>query len=259
MLTRSLTRLALIAGLSMGAAGIASAAQSETAQIPGIEWDTSLVHFQFDADKFIGQRFTAKCPEVTRGDLDSVVYGTDVYPSDNAICVAALHAGKIDKTGGTVTVQLNPGAEAYTGSSRNGVETASLPATRRSFVFVDETNAAAADQVRLDYIPRLEWDTKFTATGFAHKQLLGQRFTFKCPAAPSDMRSRRVVGTDSYDFKAIVCRAAVHAGVITTDGGFVDVQMDPGKKELVGSIRNGIETKNGQSAFRTISFVDGSA
>ena len=73
------------------------------------------------------------------------------------------------------------------------------------------------------------------------------------------MRPRRVVGTDSYDFKAMVCRAAVHAGAITTDGGFVDVQMDPGKKKLVGSIRNGIETKNGQSAFRTISFVDGQA
>ncbi len=259
MLKRSLSLFAVIAGLSLGAAGASRAVESASAQVPEIDWDTSLVHFQFDADKFIGQRFTAKCPELTRGDLDSTVYGTDVYPSDNTICVAALHAGKIDKAGGAVTVQLNPGAEAYSGSSRNGVETADLPATPRSFVFVDETSAAAADQVRLDYIPRLEWDTKFTATGFAHKQLLGQRFTFKCPAAPSDMRPRRVVGTDSYDFKAIVCRAAVHAGAITTDGGFVNVQMDPGKKKLVGSIRNGIETKNGQSAFRTISFVDGQA
>ena len=220
--------------------------------------DTSLVKFQIDKDKFIGQRFSAQCPELTRGDLETTVYGTDVYPSDNSICIAALHAGKVDKNGGVVTLQINPGAEAYIGSERNGVTTASLPATQRSFIFIDETNAAAADEVREEYIPRIKWDTKFTKTGFAYKQLLGQQFTFKCPTAPSDLRPRRLVGTDSYDFKAMVCRAAVHAGALTLDGGFVDVQMDPGMKKLVGSIRNGVKTSNGASTLRTISFVDDS-
>ncbi|MEM7222210.1 MAG: LCCL domain-containing protein [Pseudomonadota bacterium] len=257
MYTRKIASIAIAAGLSLGGAAIANATQAENPQIPEIEWDTSLVKFQFDSDKFIGQRFSATCPELTLGKLDeSTVYGTDAYPSDNALCVAALHAGQIDENGGTFTVQLNPGAESYVGTARNGVTTASLPATERSFVFIDETTFAAANEIREQYIPRLKWDTKFTKTGFAYKQMLGQRFTFKCPAAPNNLRPRRVVGTDSYDFKAIVCRAAVHAGALTLEGGFVDVQMDPGNKKLVGSIRNGIETKNGPSGIRSISFVD---
>ncbi|MDJ0592317.1 MAG: hypothetical protein QNJ72_20375 [Pleurocapsa sp. MO_226.B13] len=46
--------------------------------------------------------------------------------------------------------------------------------------------------------------------------------------------------------------------MITLDGGIVTVQLDPGGSNLVGSIRNGIETKDGQSADRSISFVDSS-
>ena len=54
----------------------------------------------------------------------------------------------------------------------------------------------------------------------------------------------------------MICRAAVHAGKITTDGGLVTVQMDSGNKRLVGSIRNGIETKDGPSGIRALTFVE---
>ena len=49
------------------------------------------------------------------------IHGTDVYPSNAPVCAAARHAGRIDAGGGTVTVQLNPGADEYPGSTRNGV------------------------------------------------------------------------------------------------------------------------------------------
>lgn len=258
-ISSTLLTVAVTAGLTMGGVSAAAAgAQSESASVPEIEWKTTLNKFQFDKDKFIGQRFTAKCLPASSKDLKTVVYGTDTYPSNNSICVAAVHAGKIGKDGGIVTVQLNPGASEYKGSKRNGIETASLPATPRSMVFVDSASAAAADKVQLDHLPRIKWDTKFTTTGFAYKQLIGQRFTFRCLAAPGNLRPRRIVGTDSYAFHSMVCRAAVHAGKIGKDGGIVSVQIDPGKKKLVGSIRNGIESKNGSSAFRTISFVDNS-
>lgn len=235
-----------------------AAAQNVSDLVPEIEWNTTLKKYQFDADKFLGQRFSAKCPPRTIRDKDDPVYGTDVYPSNNPICVAAAHAGKIaPEDGGLVTVQLNPGAESYAGSSRNGIATADLPGTPRSMVFVDFADSAAADEVQRPYLPRLKWDTKFTATGFANKNLIGQRFSFDCPSAPNNMRSRRVSGTDSYAFHSIVCRAAVHAGKITTDGGLVTLQIDPGMQKLVGSIRNGIETKDGPGGHRTISFVDG--
>ena len=170
MTQRKSTLVALIAaaGLSLGSVSAAQSAQSTSAEIPEIEWDTTLVTFQVDSDKFIGQRLTAKCKPANADDLDETVFGTDTYPSNNSICLAALHTGLIDKDGGIVTVQLNPGATEYTGSSRNGVETASLPETPRSMVFVSGAETTAADQVLLDYVPWVDWDTKFTATGLAY-------------------------------------------------------------------------------------------
>jgi hypothetical protein len=259
MITRKLSLLAVVAvvTLSIGSAAIRrAAAQSDSRSIPEIDWDTALKSFQFDHDKFIGQRLTVKCPPYSVKKTEEVVYGTDTYPSNNSICLAALHAGKIDKAGGVVTVQLNPGESEYTGSSRNGVTTKNLPGTHRSMVFVGGSKTPGADQIHLAHIPRIDWDTKFTATGFANRRLVGQRFTFNCPAAPNNLRPRRVVGTDSYAFHSIVCRAAVHAGKITLAGGIVTVQMDPGIPKLVGSIRHGIETHDGPGGHTTISFVD---
>jgi len=260
MITLRTTRIAAAAiGFSLFSATTAIAdIQSDAAPVPEIEWNETLVKFQFDKDKFIGQRFSGKCMPARAKDMKSAVYGTDVYPSDNSICMAALHAGKIGKDGGVVTVQLNPGADEYTGSKRNGIETASLPATPRSMVFVDSKTAPEANKMQLTYIPRIAWDTKFTKTGFANTDYIGQRFTFNCPAAPGGLKPRRIVGTDLYAFHSMVCRAAVHAGKITTAGGLVSVQIGPRKKKLVGSIRNGVESKNGPSGVRTISFVDSS-
>ena len=246
--------LSLFAGFSNIAVDRATA-ESNSPHIPEIKWDTSLESFQFDNDKFVGQRLTAKCIPSTVNQSYDGVFGTDSYPSDNSLCIAALHAGKISPEGGAITVQLNPGESNYTGSTRNGVTTASLPETPRSMTFIDSSTSPSTEEIYLSHMPRLEWDTKFTATGFANRDLVGQRFAFNCPAAPSDFRPRLIYGTDSYAFHSIVCQAAVHAGKITTEGGIVTVQLDPGVANLVGSIRNGIETKDGQSPDRSISFV----
>ncbi|MEM7253176.1 MAG: LCCL domain-containing protein [Pseudomonadota bacterium] len=232
------------AGIPLGATGV-----------PEIDWDTTLIKFQFDNKKFIGQRFSAECEAAPVDQALDGVFGTDVYPSNNSICIAALHAGRITSEGGRVTVQLNPGQDSYTGSERNGVSTGSLPGTKRSFVFVDSPNGSE-ETVRQKYIPRIKWDTKFTSTGLAYKQLIGQSLSFRCPRAPSNLRPRRIVGTDAYAWHSMVCRAAVHAGKISTDGGVVTVRIGAAKKKLVGSIRNGVETKGGSGGIRTLSFVD---
>lgn len=248
--------IAAITGLSLSVTISGGAVASESPALPELEWNTTLKKFQFDSDKFIGQRFSAVCPPRSIRDKDDALYGTDVYPSNNPICVAALHAGQITTDGGQVTVQLNPGEESYAGSSRNGIDSLDLPGTPRSLVFVDATDTTNADAAQEPYIPRLKWDTKFTRTGFAHKRLLGQRFTFNCPAAPKGSKMRRISGTDSYAFNSTICVAALHAGKITQDGGLVHLQLDDGKDKLVGSIRNGVESKDGSGGHRTVSFVD---
>ena len=187
------------------------------------------------------------------------IHGTDTYPSNTPICAAALHAGKITREGGVVTIQLNPGLSNYDGSFKNGVESASLPGTKRSLVFVDESDSKEADKIQLAHIPRIDWDMKFTKSGFAYRHFEGQRFTFRCPPAPSRLRPRQVYGTDSYAFDSIICRAAVHAGKLDPErGGIVTVQLNHGTCELVGSIRNGIETQNRHGSDRSISIVENS-
>lgn len=243
------------AALSLVAALSGVAAAGERPEVAQIDWDDKLSLFQIDKEEFFGQRLTVRCPALGPKAPAAAVHGSGVYPSDNPICPSALHAGKIGVAGGEVTVQLNPGAAAYEGSERNGVESASRPATARSIVFVGGGDDVEADAVRAKFRPLLDWEARFTQTGLAQLNLIGQRFAFTCPKAPERMLARRIVGTDRYAYASVVCQAAVHAGVITPEGGDVLVQMEPKDLALIGSIRNGVETVNGPSGERSLTFV----
>ena len=243
---------ALTAALLLLASPQAEAAAR--AQPMGLDWHTDLKHFQVDSEKFVGQRFAFECPEQTKKAKKKSVYGTNVYSSDSPICVAALHAGVIERDGGRVTVQLNPGVDRYVGSKKNGVSSQSRPATRRSFVFISKPFARGLAPAQREHAPRIQWDTKFTSTGLANRKLVGQHFVFKCPKAPANLKGRRVYGTDRYAFNSFVCLAAVHAGRLTRDGGFVTIQLVEPDGRLVGSMRHGVESKNGPAGHRQLVF-----
>ena len=44
--------------------------------------------------------------------------------------------------------------------------------------------------------------------------------------------------------------------MLPTEGGIVTVQLNPGVPQLVGSIRNGVETKSKRGSDRSLSFVN---
>jgi LCCL domain/Cohesin domain len=82
-----------------------------------------------------GERFSFTCPP--GGTISSRLWGTDLYTDDSSICTAAVHAGLITTArGGTVTIEIRPGASSYTGSPRNGVTSASWGSWDGSFVFI---------------------------------------------------------------------------------------------------------------------------
>lgn len=65
---------------------------------------------------------TLLCPP--KGNTDMSVWGTDVYTSSSAICVAAVHAGAITlDAGGRVTVIFMPKQQTFDSSTRNGITT----------------------------------------------------------------------------------------------------------------------------------------
>jgi len=249
----------LLAGLSLFVAhGLAHAAGTTGDFGKDLDRTTTLHHFQVDKEKYVGQRFEFNCPAKTVRDKDRGIYGTDVYPANSPICIAALHAGAIGVEGGPLTLQLNPGVAEYEGSIRNDVESSDFPGTQLSIMFLTELTRAELDEMQRKWAPRLKWDDKFSQTGLANIRLTGQRFVFDCPSAPDKLAGRRVYGTDSYPLNSYVCMAAVHAGQITKAGGFVLIQMDPALEgKFVGSIRNGIESKNGPKSPRSISFPGG--
>lgn len=259
ILNRCLRGSHIILGFLVMAIGGTAVAAGTTGDFgKDLNRSTSLHHFQVDREKYVGQRFEFRCPPKTVRDEDRGIYGTDVYPANSPICIAALHAGAVGVEGGPITLQLNPGVSEYEGSTRNEVESADFPGTSLSIMFLTEATQAEMNQLQREWIPRLEWDDKFSQTGLANIRLTGQRFAFECPGSPSNLAGRRVYGTDSYPLNSYVCLAAVHAGQISQAGGFVLVQMDPALQgKFVGSIRNGIESKNGPKSPRSISFPGG--
>lgn len=70
-----------------------------------------------------GDTVEFQCPTgCTAGN--GTVWGTDIYTSDSAVCVAAVHAGAITASeGGLVTVSVLPDQDAYMGSENNGITT----------------------------------------------------------------------------------------------------------------------------------------
>ena len=243
-----------LAAFTLAGPALAQDAAAAAPEVPRLGWNTDLEHFQVDSKKFVGQRFTFQCPERAGRKKDGRIFGTDVYSSDSPICLAALHAGVIRPRGGRVTVQLNPGIRRYVGSKRNGLKSSDRPATKRSMVFVKETFAVSLSPMQRKLAPRVKWNTKFTGTGLANRKLVGQRFVFKCPEAPAKLPGRRVYGTDRYAFNSYICLAAVHAGRLTRAGGFVTVQLVEPEGRLVGSMRNGVESKDGAAGNRQLIF-----
>lgn len=67
-------------------------------------------------------------------------YGTGRYTMPSSVCVAAVHDGRISyETGGTVTIEIQPGLPKYVGSYQNGLKSHDDDdaSTDLSFVFVD--------------------------------------------------------------------------------------------------------------------------
>ncbi len=85
------------------------------------------------------EQLSCLCPgEAT---LRGAVWGTDTYTADSATCRAAVHAGMIAQTGGTVALRMLPGAARYPGTTRNSVQSQNYGAYAASFRFTGDPRA----------------------------------------------------------------------------------------------------------------------
>lgn len=175
----------------------------------------------------IGRHITYVCPATNIPPGESV-WGTDIYTFDSAVCIAAIHAGVLQRQRvGVVTFVMGPGAKAFVGSARNGVTSGSYAAYDSTFSFDKSGEPGRIDGATTLRVP----------TGFVTPLLV------VCP--PTGDFPYDLWGTDIYADDSSVCAAAVHAGVITAATGG-QVTVTPGGKQTTfqGSTRNGVLSQN---------------
>lgn len=213
------------------ASALSSFATGASAQTP-IAWSANATAYRGQ----IGARLIFVCPP---GGSASSIWGTDTYTDDSSICTAAVHAGAVAWDGGVVTVLIQPGADRYAASTRNGVTSQRYPAWTGSFTFVNVGGSTSE---------RAAW--RRNAAMF-----VGQTgpIAMTCPSGGSP---EPVWGTDYYTSDSSVCTAAVHAGVIDiVRGGAVTFYMFGGLGSYPGSSRNGLTTSSWGSYTSTFAFT----
>ncbi|WP_179145204.1 LCCL domain-containing protein [Rhizobium sp. RU36D] len=219
------------------------------------------------------------------------VWGMDVYTEDSSICVAAVHAGRIGRNGGDVTVIPLPGQRAYPGLTRNGIPSGNNGRMEGSFSFAGAAVAQApptapvpaeplpapVSQAPLAPAPAMPAPPPqpaampvttapapsaapqpATATvGQCPENFVawrGETAPLTCHCPPVDTNSSAVWGMDVYTEDSNLCLAAVHAGFLVADGGLVTAVPLPGRPAYAGVTRNGISSSNNGAMEGSFSF-----
>lgn len=84
----------------------------------------------------IGQTLKAACPEFSKSYLTNELIGTTQYAMESSICLAANHAGLLQKEEGEVEFTMFAGIQKYEGSSAFSIESKSASGKIDAFSFV---------------------------------------------------------------------------------------------------------------------------
>ena len=217
----SLTTLAAPADLPAGPFAVAPPA--------GVDWAASATTYRGQN----GKRLEYICPA---DGQPATIYGTDVYTDDSSICTAAVHDGKLTTAdGGTVTIEIRPGQNSYTSTTRNGVTSTAFGQWSGSFVVVAAEKGGGKAGVKMG---GGGWD----AEANEHRGHNGVQYLYICPSGGKI--SPRLWGTNVYTDDSSVCSAAAQVGVITpAAGGNVTIELRPGQKSYVGFTHNGVTSR----------------
>jgi hypothetical protein len=190
--------------------------------------------------RFSGAPPASDCPDKFKAVVDEVdqlactcsaeatqrgtVYGMDVYTADSSLCRAALHAGAISKTGGAVTILPEAGRPAYPGVTRRGITSHNYGSFERSFRFSGAPEASDCPD--------------------NFKAFVDEADKLACTCSAEATQRGTVYGMDVYTADSSLCRAALHAGVISKTGGAVTVLPEAGRAGYAGVTRRGVTSHN---------------
>lgn len=203
-----------------------------------ITCNTTLEDDRFDGAT--GDCFRVICPS---GCCSSTapVYGTEFYAAKSSICRAALHKGVMGNSGAEISITLQNGLSFYGGSMGHNYIESQLENTPQCRSF---TLARAHRVTPL---------TCHSDASFIMKMPLAARHLVHCPSQCRDELKARVYGSHAYTPASAVCRAALHAGVLTNSGGQVEIEVT-GDGHFDGSVSNGVESFASDYYLRSFSF-----
>ena len=180
-----------------------------------------------------GAIFQVMCPPGCQNTGST--WGTDVYTADSAICRTGIHAGALSPNGGVVTVRLDVGRPAYRGSMRNGISSSDYGQYGTSYEVLLPPGQAQAGPPPAAMPPQaIEAGCSFNSTQIHDG--IGTAHLVSCPVNCAGQGG--LWGTDVYTGDTAICRAAIHAGLLSNGGGMVVVVLDPGRPAYRGTVRN---------------------
>ena len=188
--------------------------------------------------------FQADSPSLTCGCSPAAVKAGDVlganpYYWQSSICRAAVRAGALGAQGGRVTVAPSPDAPVFPAVSRNGVVGRAWRGGSGNQGFV---LSAAGDTAPAAAVSRVEQ----TSAGLVMDTCPSDYGDFSadapsvtCGCSAGAVKAGDVLGANPYYWQSSVCRSALHAGVITPQGGRITIV--PAVTPIFPSVtRNGI-------------------
>ncbi|XP_064010828.1 cysteine-rich secretory protein LCCL domain-containing 1 isoform X2 [Pogoniulus pusillus] len=189
-----------------------------------------------------------ECPA---GCLDSKakVIGSVHYEMQSSICKAAIHYGILDNEGGWVDVTRQGRKNYFIKSYRNGIQSLGKYQSANSFTVSKVTVQAITCEATVEQLCPFQKPASHCPRVYCPHNCL--------QASP---HYARVIGTQVYSDLSSICRAALHAGVIPSQGGYVDVMPVDKRKVYVASFQNGISSESlqnppGSKAFRVFAVV----
>uniref|UniRef100_A0A8C9Y541 Cysteine rich secretory protein LCCL domain containing 2 n=1 Tax=Sander lucioperca TaxID=283035 RepID=A0A8C9Y541_SANLU len=166
------------------------------------------------------------------------VWGTVFYDVQSSICRAAIHFGVIDNNGGLVEVTRKDKLPFFVRATKNGIESYSKYKTSNAFV------VAKVEEITADCYTTV-------AEICPYKKPDSHCPRIFCPANCKTQPSywSPVIGNNIYTDSSSICKAAIHAGAIKADGGFVDVLPLDKRKHYAGVLKNGIQSERYYTIF----------
>ena len=220
------------AGRCLQNAGVVTGTASSGSVEPKV-WGTDWADAAIVLRTQTGSRFVFVCPAAGRKDQ---VWGTHIYADNSTVCSAALHDGAfVYENGGIVTIEHLAGQASYTGSTQNGITSASLGSWPGSFQIVSAVKGSDVAGVKMG-------GAGWTANATRFRGQNGGRYRYICPGGGN--RSGKLYGSNTYTDDSSICTAGVYAGLFEpADGGRVTIQIAAGQSSYVSATSNGIRSQ----------------